>query len=96
MRQNLYKRLGLLEEQNAMALEARRYSAVESPAARWAELLHKHNFPRQGNESQADIEATAAQLMEESTKARENGERYAQMTAENASAAVARRERSRA
>jgi hypothetical protein len=27
------------------------------------------------------IEATAAQLMEESTKARENGERYAQMTA---------------
>jgi hypothetical protein len=42
------------------------------------------------------IEATAAQLMEESTKARENGERYAQMTAENAAAAVARRERSRA
>ena len=44
------------------------------------------------------IEETAAQLMEESTKARENGERccYAQMTAENAAAAVARRERSRA
>jgi hypothetical protein len=42
------------------------------------------------------IEASAAQLMEESTKARENGERYAQMTAENAAAAVARRERSRA
>ncbi len=42
------------------------------------------------------IEATAAQLMEESTKARENGERYAQMTADNAAAAVARRERSRA
>jgi len=42
------------------------------------------------------IEATAAQLIEESTKARENGERYAQMTAENAAAAVARRERSRA
>jgi len=41
------------------------------------------------------IEATAAQLMEEGTKARENGERYAQMTAENAAAAVARRERSR-
>jgi hypothetical protein len=40
------------------------------------------------------IEATAAQLMEESTKARENGERYARMTAENAAAAVARRERS--
>jgi hypothetical protein len=29
-------------------------------------------------------------------KARENGERYAQMTAENAAAAAARRERSRA
>jgi hypothetical protein len=42
------------------------------------------------------IDATAAQLMEESTKARENGERYAQMTAENAAAAVVRRERSRA
>ena len=42
------------------------------------------------------IEATAAQLMEESTKARENGERYAQMTAENAAAAVERRQRSRA
>ncbi len=41
-------------------------------------------------------EATAERLMEESTKARENGERYAQMTAENAAAAVARRERSRA
>ena len=41
------------------------------------------------------IKATAAQLMEASTKARENGERYAQITAENA-AAVARRERSRA
>lgn len=42
------------------------------------------------------IEATAERLMEESAKARENGERYAQMTAENAAAAVARRERSRA
>ncbi|PYT21462.1 MAG: hypothetical protein DMG58_32170, partial [Acidobacteria bacterium] len=41
------------------------------------------------------IKATAAQLMEASTKARENGKRYAQITAENA-AAVARRERSRA
>jgi hypothetical protein len=42
------------------------------------------------------IDATATQLMEESSKARENGERYAQMTADNAAAAVARRERSRA
>jgi hypothetical protein len=42
------------------------------------------------------IDATAAQLMEESSKARENGERYAQMTAENAAAAVERRECSRA
>ena len=42
------------------------------------------------------IEATAAQLMEESAKARENGERYALLTAQNAAAAVDRRERSRA
>ena len=42
------------------------------------------------------IEETAAQLMEESSKARENGERYALMTAQNAAAAVERRERSRA
>ncbi len=42
------------------------------------------------------IEATAAQIIEESTGARENGERYAQMTAANAATAVARRERSRA
>ncbi len=42
------------------------------------------------------IEATAERLMEESAKARENGERYAQMTADNAAAAVTRRERSRA
>ena len=42
------------------------------------------------------IEATAAQLMEESSKARENGERYALMTAQNAAAAVERRRRSRA
>ncbi|MBV9504758.1 MAG: hypothetical protein JO323_07100 [Acidobacteriia bacterium] len=42
------------------------------------------------------IDATATQLMEESSEARENGERCAQMTADNAAAAVARRERSRA
>ena len=42
------------------------------------------------------IEATAERLMEESAKARENGERYAWMTAGNAAAAVQRRERSRA
>jgi hypothetical protein len=42
------------------------------------------------------IEATAERLMEESAKARENGERYAMLTAENAAAAVTRRERSRA
>jgi hypothetical protein len=42
------------------------------------------------------IEATAERLMEESAKARENGERYALMTVGNAAAAVARRERSRA
>jgi len=34
--------------------------------------------------------------MEESDKAPENGERYARMTAENAAAAVARREGGRA
>jgi hypothetical protein len=37
------------------------------------------------------IEDTAARLMEESTKAKENGERYAQLTAQNAAAAVERR-----
>jgi hypothetical protein len=42
------------------------------------------------------IEATAAQLMLESAKARENGERYALLTAQNAAAAVQRRQRSRA
>ena len=42
------------------------------------------------------IEDTAARLMEESSKARENGERYALMTAQNAAAAHERRERSRA
>jgi hypothetical protein len=42
------------------------------------------------------IESTAAQLMEESSKARENGERYALLTAQNAAAAVERRQRSRA
>ena len=42
------------------------------------------------------IEETAARLMEESAKARENGEPYALLTAQNAAAAVERRERSRA
>jgi hypothetical protein len=42
------------------------------------------------------IEAAAVQLMEESPKARENGERYALLTAQNAAAAVERRQRSRA
>jgi hypothetical protein len=42
------------------------------------------------------IEAPAERLIEESAKARENGERYAQMTADNAAAVVTRRERSRA
>jgi len=42
------------------------------------------------------IEETAARLMEESTKARENGEGYALLTAQNAAAAHERRERSRA
>jgi len=37
------------------------------------------------------VEATARRLMEESTKAQENGERYALMTARNAAAAVERR-----
>ena len=36
------------------------------------------------------IEETAARLMEESSKARENGESYAQLTAQNAAAAVQR------
>ena len=43
------------------------------------------------------IEETAAMLMEESAKAKENGEGYALLTAQNASAAEARnRQRSRA
>jgi acetyl-CoA acetyltransferase len=42
------------------------------------------------------IEETAERLMEESGKARENGERYALLTAQNAAAAVERRKRSRA
>jgi hypothetical protein len=42
------------------------------------------------------IEATAARLLEMSAKARENGEAYALTTAQNAAAAVARRQRSRA
>lgn len=41
------------------------------------------------------IEATSAQLMEESPIARENGERYGLLTAHNAAAAVERRQRSR-
>jgi hypothetical protein len=42
------------------------------------------------------IEATAERLMEESTKAQENGKHYALQTSQNAAAALARRERSRA
>ena len=42
------------------------------------------------------IEETATRLMEKSAKARENGECYALLTAQNAAAAVERRERSRA
>jgi hypothetical protein len=43
------------------------------------------------------IEDTAAQLMEESTKAQENGKHYALQTAQNAAAAhVRNRQRSRA
>jgi hypothetical protein len=42
------------------------------------------------------IEATAERLMEESSKAHENGERYALMRAENAAAPVGLQERSRA
>jgi hypothetical protein len=42
------------------------------------------------------VEDTSVRLMEESAKARENGERYALMTAQNAAAAVERRNRSRA
>jgi hypothetical protein len=42
------------------------------------------------------VEEIAARLMEESAKARENGEAYARLTAENATAAVARRQQVRA
>ena len=42
------------------------------------------------------IEATAERLMEESAKARENGERYALMTAQNAATHERNRQRSRA
>jgi hypothetical protein len=42
------------------------------------------------------VEDIAARLMEESAKARENGEGYARITAENAAAAVARRQQVRA
>ena len=38
------------------------------------------------------IEDTAKRLMDESTKARENGDNYALMTAQNAAAAVQRRQ----
>jgi hypothetical protein len=38
------------------------------------------------------VEETAARLMDESTKAKENGERYALLTAQNAAAALARRQ----
>lgn len=41
------------------------------------------------------IDAPAGHLVEENTKARNNGERYATMTAENAVAPVVRQERSR-
>jgi hypothetical protein len=37
------------------------------------------------------VEATAERLLQESTKAKENGEAYALKTARNAAAAVARR-----
>jgi homoserine acetyltransferase len=40
-----------------------------------------------------NIEETAARLMEVSSKARENGERYATLTAQNAAAAVERKGR---
>jgi hypothetical protein len=42
------------------------------------------------------VQATAARLMEESTKARENCERYAHLTAQRAAAAVDHRRGSRA
>lgn len=41
------------------------------------------------------IENTAKQLMELSAKAKENGERYALLTAQNAAAAVERRKEQR-
>jgi hypothetical protein len=37
------------------------------------------------------VEAVAERLLQESTKARENGERYALLTAQNAAAALERR-----
>lgn len=43
-----------------------------------------------------DIPEIASRLMEQSGKAKENGERYAQLTAENAMAATERQRRSRA
>jgi hypothetical protein len=43
-----------------------------------------------------DIESTDDELMQRSTKAQENGDRYALLTAQNAAAAVERNRRSRA
>jgi hypothetical protein len=43
-----------------------------------------------------DVSDIASRLMELSSKAKENGERYAQLTAENAVAAAERQRRSRA
>jgi len=42
------------------------------------------------------IEKVASRLMELSSKAKENGQHYAQLTAENAMAAMERQKRSRA
>jgi hypothetical protein len=42
------------------------------------------------------VEDTAVRLMEETSKARKNGQRYGLITAQNALAAVQRRQRSRA
>jgi len=49
-----------------------------------------------GDSRGAGASRHAERLMEESVKARENGDRYAQMTAQNAAAAVERRKRNRA
>jgi len=39
------------------------------------------------------VEDTCARLLEESSKARENGQAYAWLTAKNAAAVIARRQR---